>query len=286
MRRSARGSHRAAIAPVVAALLFACLSCSGSTEPDNADGASAGGGKATPSPTAPPGRYRTLPEPCGAVPREVLAKLLPGTAGASAAPEGSSDEGAKDSNGGKATLTYDTDRRVGCEWSGTGDTWNRHLSIDFKRVVSYDPSVSDEEQAQEEYLQAAGEVQSPVGAKRSEPPREGRAHGKSPDGGRADSPGSRGSSGPSKEPEETSSDSASPRIVSGIGDEAFLQNRLRADAAEPHREVSIVFRKENVIVAVMLQEWSLASGQVPSSSAMQVGTHLLAQQLAKRLGEQ
>lgn len=258
-------------APLVAVLLAAGASCTGSSGADEPGGTPVGSGENEPSPSAVPGRYRTLPEPCSAVPQKVLDRVLPG--GRSGSPslddfqkgeDGGNGE-ASGTSGGKALLTYDTDRRVGCEWSGENGTRNRRIRVDFERVVSYDPAVSDEEQAQEEYLAAAGNADVPTGGRSSVP---------STGGGRSPVSGA------------PPSGTASPRQVPGIGDEAFLEDRLRADAAEPHREITMVFRKENVIVQVTLREWPLESGRMPSGSAMQTDTHLLARELAKQLGEE
>ncbi|MCZ0980021.1 DUF3558 domain-containing protein [Streptomyces diastatochromogenes] len=100
--------------------------------------------RARPPPLAPPGRYRTLFEPCGAVPQATLKDLLPGAA---TLPDAERDKAYR----GVAAVTYDTDRRVGCTWKAdTPDTSDR-LSLDIERVVSYDAAVSDDDRAQEVY---------------------------------------------------------------------------------------------------------------------------------------
>ncbi|MFE1784907.1 hypothetical protein ACFW9F_20570, partial [Streptomyces sp. NPDC059506] len=62
--------------------------------------------------------------------------------------------GAEDYDG-EARLTYDTDRRAGCKWSGRDSAADHYLSVDFERVVSYDTAVSDDDQAQQEFLALA-----------------------------------------------------------------------------------------------------------------------------------
>lgn len=47
--------------------------------------------------------------------------------------------------------TFDTDRRVGCSWKSEAADASRSVTIDFERVVSYDPAVSDEDRAREVY---------------------------------------------------------------------------------------------------------------------------------------
>ncbi|MFD6812223.1 DUF3558 domain-containing protein, partial [Streptomyces anthocyanicus] len=109
-------------------------------------------------PVAPPGRYRTLFEPCGAVPQAALRELLPGTVALSDV------ERAKALRG-TAAVTYDTDRRVGCTWSAdTADGGSHRLVLDVERVVSYDPTVSDATRAQEVYTrkQLAAGIAVPV----------------------------------------------------------------------------------------------------------------------------
>src|SRR4051794_18428613 len=88
----------------------------------------------------PPGKYRTLPQPCAALGPDRLRQLVPGVA----------------DYAGRESLTYDTDRRVGCSWQGKADDGTvRSLSVDFVRVVSYDPGVSDEVQAEMDFEQRA-----------------------------------------------------------------------------------------------------------------------------------
>ncbi|MET9674954.1 DUF3558 domain-containing protein [Streptomyces sp. NPDC006482] len=97
------------------------------------------------TPAAPPGRYRTLFEPCGSVPQAMLKDLLPGAA---ALPEAERATVYR----GTAAVTYDTDRRVGCTWKADTPETSHRLVLDVERVVSYDPAVSDDARAQEVYL--------------------------------------------------------------------------------------------------------------------------------------
>ncbi|MFJ3903130.1 DUF3558 domain-containing protein [Streptomyces sp. NPDC090025] len=92
--------------------------------------------------TAAPGRYRTLFEPCGAVPQATLKDLLPGAAGL---PDGERERAYR----GTAAVTFDTDRRVGCAWKADAPDATHRLTLDIERVVSYDPGVSDDDRAQE-----------------------------------------------------------------------------------------------------------------------------------------
>lgn len=118
------------------------------------------------APVAPPGRYRTLFEPCGAVPQATLKDLLPGAA-ALADPE--RDKAYR----GVAAVTYDTDRRVGCTWKADTPDISHRLVLDIERVVSYDTAVSDDDRAQEVYVRkqlAAGIPLAPTAPPTTTPP--------------------------------------------------------------------------------------------------------------------
>ncbi|MFK8912030.1 DUF3558 domain-containing protein, partial [Streptomyces sp. YS-3] len=124
---------------LLVALVAGCSSGSG-TDGTTTD-SKAGVPKAA---AAPPGRYRTLPEPCRAVNKSVLKGMLPGAA------ELPEDQQAK-AYAGAAELTYDTDRRVGCRWKDEAADGVHRLYVDFERVVSYDPAVSDDDRAKAVY---------------------------------------------------------------------------------------------------------------------------------------
>lgn len=142
-QRTARGRRAApAAALLIAVLATAGLSgCTGSdSKPGADDSASDDSGTGV---SAEPGRYDTLPEACGAVSAKTLHRLLPG------------GTEADKSYDGQATVTYDIDRRDGCRWKVATPSGTRYLTLDFERVVSYDPSVSDEDRALELYEKKA-----------------------------------------------------------------------------------------------------------------------------------
>ncbi|MDV9194884.1 DUF3558 domain-containing protein [Streptomyces sp. Wh19] len=93
---------------------------------------------------AAPGKYRTLPEACRAVETSTLKDLLPGAGELT-------EEQQQKVYEGTASVTYDTDRRVGCSWKSEDPSSSRTLFIGFERVVSYDPAVSDDDRAGEVY---------------------------------------------------------------------------------------------------------------------------------------
>ncbi|MEU4180713.1 DUF3558 domain-containing protein [Streptomyces sp. NPDC026589] len=131
-----------AYVPGVALLAALVVGCSAGSD-SNANGADSKAGSPTVTP-APPGKYETLPAPCRAVPRGMLKDLLPGAA------ELPGDQQEKVFRG-SASVTYDTDRKVGCGWKSDAPNATRSLSIDFERVVSYDPAVSDDDRADTVY---------------------------------------------------------------------------------------------------------------------------------------
>ncbi|KUH35617.1 MULTISPECIES: hypothetical protein [Streptomyces] len=140
MQRRAYATGLAALlAALSATTLAGCDSGSGSdgSDVDAKAGTTAGT-------VVQPGRYRTLYEPCGAVSRGTLQNMLPAVTTLT-------PEQRERVLRGTAAVTYDTDRRAGCAWKAEGPDAIHHLTLDFERVVSFDPSVSDETRAQEVY---------------------------------------------------------------------------------------------------------------------------------------
>ncbi|MBW1597516.1 DUF3558 domain-containing protein [Streptomyces sp. JJ38] len=149
-----------------------------------------------------PGRYRTLPEPCGSLDRDALRKAL--------FPEGDGEGSTASTHptdsvlDGEAAVTFDTDRRVGCSWKSSTPLGSRHLSLDFERVVSYDPEVSDDDRALELFDLRAAEAGIPA-----EPPAgDGGGEGDGEETGE-----------PSKEPTREPSDSESTPASGTASDE-------------------------------------------------------------------
>ncbi|TWV40355.1 DUF3558 domain-containing protein, partial [Streptomyces misionensis] len=139
-----RKAYVTGTAALLAALLTGCTGGSGgSGAADDANPGDAG----TATAAAQPGRYRTLPEPCGAVGHDTLDSLLPGI-------RQIADPAQRDkAYQGEAELTYDTDRKVGCRWKVPSADATDRLSVDLERVVSYDNTVSDDDQAGKLYQQ-------------------------------------------------------------------------------------------------------------------------------------
>ncbi|MEU3148544.1 MULTISPECIES: hypothetical protein [unclassified Streptomyces] len=305
--------QRRAYVPGVAALLAALLAgCTGSSgdgsQSDNSNPGSAG----TASQAAQPGRYATLPEPCGSVGTETLGRLLPGIG------EMTDETRRTKAYEGEPTLTYDTDRKVGCGWKVESAGATNRLVIDFERVVSYDNAVSDDSQAGELFAtkQDAADLPEPTTTESVPAGTDDDADGADEEGGgpsagpdasespssdvsdasgTSDSPGSSGSSGsPSSTGTSGTSGSASPsvppaglqpRLLDGFGDEAFIDDELSSSGSTvKQRTVTVAFRTSNVIVTIEYTEQPATVGAVPDSKEMQDRARNLASLLADSLG--
>ncbi|WAX78647.1 DUF3558 domain-containing protein [Streptomyces sp. KMM 9044] len=298
--------QRRAYVPGAAALLAALLAgCTGSSgdgsQSDNSNPGSAG----TASQAAQPGRYTTLPEPCGVVGTETLDQLLPGIG------EMVDEAQRTKAYEGEPTLTYDTDRKVGCGWKVESAEATNRLVIDLERVVSYDNAVSDDSQAGELFAtkQDAADLPEPTatepgsadtddgadeedGSASADPDASG-----SPSTDASDSPDSSGSSdsgslastgtsatsGPAS-PAVPPAD-LQPRVLDGFGDEAFIDDELGSSGSTvKQRTVTVAFRTSNVIVTIEYAEQPTSVGAVPDSKEMQDRARKLASLLADSLG--
>ncbi|MFD5680675.1 DUF3558 domain-containing protein [Streptomyces bacillaris] len=291
-----------AYVPGVALLAALAVGCSAGSGGGASDADSKPGNPAVT--TAPPGKYRTLPAPCRAVPDSTLKDLLPGIDQLSRQQQEKALRGA-------ATITYDTDRKVGCSWKSTAPDSSRNLTIDFERVVSYDPAVSDEDRARALYVKKENAAElpgtgggSPEKGKGATASAEGEEREKEKgtskpgdDQGSAD-PSASSSASPSAAPSPSASSSVSasgapgpsgsgdedlrPRVLDGLGDAAFLDDLLtRAGSTAQHRTVSVVFRTSNVLVTVRYGEQPALVTKVPDSKELQEKARSLARKLAE-----
>ncbi|MGQ4354660.1 DUF3558 domain-containing protein [Streptomyces drozdowiczii] len=290
-------------AVLIAALAAGCTGNSGTSDsvPDGKPGTLTAS-------AAPPGKYRTLPDACRAIPLATLKDLLPGTADMPEAQQDKVLEGA-------ATVTYDTDRRIGCRWKSDAPEGTRSIHLDFERVVSYDTSVSDDDRAREVYAKKETAADLPDSGL---PPEEspdaspsGSGHadsgtdGKTGDGGTEDKSDKKGSAkdGAKDDGSTESSDGAEaadgasagssddpasgslagtlqPRLLDKLGDSAFLDDSLvPAGSTARHRTVSVVFRTSNVIVTVEYTAQPALTTEVPDSKELQEKAQALAGQL-------
>ncbi|MEV7116230.1 DUF3558 domain-containing protein [Streptomyces anulatus] len=283
-----------AYVPGVALLAALVVGCSAGSD-SNANGADSKAGSPTVTP-APPGKYLTLPAPCRAVPRGTLKDLLPGAA------QLPGDQQEKVFRG-SASVTYDTDRKVGCSWKSDAPNATRSLSIDFERVVSYDPAVSDDDRADTVYAKkekAAGLSSSatpgPDAEKNTGTPGE-KEKGKGADAEEPEDPA--GDATASADPSSSSSpsggaggsgvgpeDALPSRVLDNLGDAAFLHDLpTRAGSTAQHHTVSVVFRTSNVVVTVRYAEQPALVTQVPDSKELQEKAQALARKLAETLSE-
>jgi hypothetical protein len=287
-----RKAYVSGVAALLAALLAGCTGGSSDDGPtDDANPGSAG----TASAAAEPGRYRTLPEPCTSVGQDTLDSLLPGIL------QISGEEQQEKAYAGEATSTFDTDRKVGCRWKVESAAATDHLLVDFERVVSYDTAVSDDNQAERLFATEVEKADLPVPVSPSVTSDVESGTG-SPTAGPTDaaaasapvsSPSSSASpsspSSPSSASSATSSSSApttdlQPRLLDGLGDEAFLDDALsRSGSTAQQRTVTVAFRTSNVIVTIEYEEQPATVGVAPDSKEMQDKAQKLAAQLADTL---
>ncbi|MFI2616471.1 DUF3558 domain-containing protein [Streptomyces sp. NPDC018584] len=292
--------QRKVYAPGVAAALLAALlaGCTGgSGGGDGADDSKPGDTGSAAAP-AEPGKYRTLPEPCGEVEPGTLDAMLPGLTEMG---EGEQREKAYE---GTPTVTYDTDRRVGCRWKVESSGASHHLLVDFERVVSYDGTVSDDDRAAEVYSTKLREAGLPVPASSdADDEDENNENGKDDKDGKGGKDGKEEkgdkAQGGTKDRTEPGDDDATsttepatppaglePRSLEDLGDEAFLDDALTtAASATRHRTVTVVFRTSNVIVTIEYDEQPGRRTDVPDSKEMQDKALELADGLAGKFDE-
>ncbi|MEU3508568.1 DUF3558 domain-containing protein [Streptomyces longwoodensis] len=278
--------QRKAYVTGVAALLAALLAgCTGGSDDGGSDDNSKSGQAGTVTAPAQPGKYATLPEPCGAVPRGTLDSLLPGIR---QLPDQQQREAAYD---GSATLTFDTHRKVGCRWKVESSEATDHLSVDLERVVSYANAVSDDAQAEQLFAGKRDAADLPEPAP-SGTGATGGAGGGTPSAGASTSPAgtspagaSAGSGTPSPSASSsTASADLQPRTLDDLGDEAFLNDVLSSSGSTAkQRTITVAFRTSNVIVTVQYEEQPATVGAVPDSKEMQDKARKLASQLADAL---
>ncbi|WP_328561974.1 DUF3558 domain-containing protein [Streptomyces coelicoflavus] len=286
--------QRKAYVPGVAALLAALLAgCTGGSEGGATADDSNPGQPGVATEAAEPGKYRTLPEPCGAVGNKTLDALLPGIE------EITDEEQREKAYAGEPTLAYDTDRKVGCRWKVESAEATDHLFVDFERVVSYDGSVSDDNEAEQLFAKQveAADLPEPVvsgpeesGSASDSPsgsPSSSAGESGEPAGGAGGTPSTSSSSSPSGSGSslDTTPAEVQPRLLDDLGDEAFVDDALGdSGSTAERRTVTVAFRTSNVMVTIEYAEQSATLGVVPDSEEMQDMARKLASQLADSLG--
>ncbi|MDW4908968.1 DUF3558 domain-containing protein [Streptomyces sp. ADMS] len=274
-----RKAYVPGVAALIAALLAGCTGGSGSG--DTAEDSKPGDAGTTTA-AAQPGRYLTLPEPCGAISNDALDSLLPGIG------QLTDEDQREQAYAGESTLTYNTDRKVGCRWKVESTDATDHLLVDLERVVSYDNSVSDDSKATELFAIKVADADLPEPVTSATPTESA-------------SPSASGSASPSASATSTSTNAASasasvspdadadaesaaalqPRLLDGLGDEAFLDDELNAaGSTAQQRTVTVAFRTSNVIVTIEYVEQPRTLGTAPDSKEMQDRARKLASQFA------
>ncbi|WP_328969102.1 DUF3558 domain-containing protein [Streptomyces sp. NBC_00239] len=278
------------IAVVLAALVTGCSAGSGADgqQTDNKAGGTAA--------VAPPGKYRSLPEPCRSVGSKRLKEMLP-------ASPALTTEQVEQLYAGKADPSYDADRRVGCRWKSETSDATRLLYVGYERVVSYDSAVSDDDRAREVYERQLEAAHLPVAAATTPPatgasgaPSSGAASaptaattsasGAPASGAPASgAPGSGAAGTPGGSPSSSTGPGAPPlgsRRLDNLADSAFLEDKLGAAGPTAQaRTVRIVFRTSNVIVTVEYTVQPTQRGVTPDSEETQVSAQELAAGLAE-----
>ncbi|MDF3141961.1 MULTISPECIES: DUF3558 domain-containing protein [unclassified Streptomyces] len=291
--------QRKAYVSGVAALLAALLAgCTGSSDSGGTTDDANPGDSGTATAVAEPGRYRTLPDPCDVVGEETLDSLLPGVQ------ELTDEEQREKAYEGTPTLTFDTDRKVGCRWKVESAEATDHLFVDFERVVSYDGAVSDDTEAQELFAtqQEAADLPEPTSSETgggdegtsTTEPSGSPSPSSSPSTSASGSASGSGSASSSASPSGSGSGSTDgtipeelqPRVLEDLGDEAFLDDELSSSGSTAQqRTVTVVFRTSNVIVRIEYEEQPTTVGTVPDSEEMQDRAQKLAARLADALSE-
>ncbi|KUO11582.1 hypothetical protein [Streptomyces sp. DSM 15324] len=277
--------HRKAYVSGIAALLAALLAgCTGSSDNGGSTDDSNPGDAGTASAAARPGKYTTLPEACSAVGRPTLDSLLPGIA------QLIDDKQRETAYDGEATLTFDTDRKVGCRWKVQSADATDHLFVDLERVVSYDNSVSDDDEAEELFARkvTAADIPQPAASESGTGSPSGTASSSSstppsPPSSPSSSPSASGSGSAGASPSSTPTD-LQPRLLDDLGDEAFVNDVLSSSGSTvKQRTVTVAFRTSNVIVTIEYEEQPATVGPVPDSKEMQDKARKLASRLADSL---
>lgn len=281
--------HRKAYVSGIAALLAALLAgCTGSSDNGGSTDDSKPGEAGTASAAARPGKYTTLPEACGAVGRPTLDSLLPGIG------QLLDDKQRETAYDGEATLTFDTDRKVGCRWKVQSTDATDHLFVDLERVVSYDNLVSDDDEAAELFARkvTAADIPQPAASESGTGSPSSTASPSSPSSPASSSSGAAASSAPPSasgsgtagaSPSSTPTD-LQPRLLDDLGDEAFVNDVLSSSGSTvKQRTVTVAFRTSNVIVTIEYEEQPATVGTVPDSKEMQDKARKLASRLADSL---
>ncbi|MFG3117119.1 hypothetical protein ACGF4C_22285 [Streptomyces sp. NPDC048197] len=90
---------------------------------------------------------------------------------------------------------------------------------------------------------------------------------------------------PTTDPSAGAGASTAPRVLDGLADAAFLNDKLITADSGVHRDITVVFRTSNVIVTITYDQWSTDKSMLPESQELQDKARSLADELADRLAE-
>lgn len=307
-------------AAAAAVLAVALAGCTGSDGPTGAVDSQSGEAGASSVP-APSGKYSTLPEPCTAVSTGTLEELLPGAEEESEESEESGEDAEealagepdltydadrlvgcsweRETTEGGHQLELRFERIVSYDDEISDD--EQAAQIYAERADEHDVDVTDDppdlpDKAGTGNASGGGPASGGAGAT---VPQDGAAEGgpDAADDGGTDGDGTdgdgtdgegtpAGSSGSSESPGDDGEGddpaaTLAPRLLDGIGDESFLDDRTVG--AGKQREVTVVFRTSNVVVTLTYDHWDTAAAEPPGTAELQQRAQQVAEQLADRL---
>ncbi|MFW6723580.1 hypothetical protein ACHZ98_26175 [Streptomyces sp. MAR4 CNY-716] len=314
-------AQAAATAAVLAVALSGCTASDGGS--GAVDSGSGGAGAA--SVPVPSGKYSTLPEPCTALSTGKLDDLLPGAdeetdddaetaEEAEEALAGQPDltydanrqvgcRWERETTEGGHKLELQFERIVSYDDEVSDD--QQAAQIYAERAGEHDVDVSSDRPDLPDKpdtgntsggVPATGESSPPAGGKggdggdgASDDPGPG---GKDDDGAGSTDAAADGGTDGSTEPGSGSPDDDSspaetiaPRLLDGIGDESFLDDKATGAGAGVQREVTVVFRTSNVVVTITYDQWHTAGSEPPDSAELQQRVQQVADQLADQFAD-
>ncbi|MER6305062.1 hypothetical protein [Streptomyces sp. NPDC001657] len=309
----------------VAALAVGLAGCSGGPGTDGDAADAKGGDPAATSQSAEPGRYQTLPEACGLPSRSTVRGMLPGDgqqlsdAEADKLYGGQADitydtdrrvgcHWTRETDAGTRHLSLDIQRVVSYDAAVSDDDKAQGI-YDSKELAAQIPSgggtgsspTAPPSKSTKDAKDTKGAKGKDTGGAKSGEPASGKAPaGKASASGK---PGTGASANPSASPGGDASEdkstastappttdpsagaSTAPRVLDGLADAAFLNDKLITADSGVHRDVTVVFRTSNVIVTITYDQWSTDKSMLPESQELQDKARSLADELADRLAE-
>ncbi|UZJ30715.1 hypothetical protein [Streptomyces endophytica] len=308
----------------VAALAAGLAGCTGGPGTDGDAADAKGGDPAATSQSAEPGRYQTLPEACGLPSRSTVRAMLPGDGQHLSGTEADKLYGGqaditydtdrrvgchwtRETDAGTRHLSLDIQRVVSYDAAVSDDDKAQEI-YDSKELAAQIPSGGGAGSSPTAPpSKGAKGTKSTEDAKDTKSAKGGAtAAGKNPEktpsgesgkDGATGKPGAGASANPSGDPSAASTApsttdpsasgdaSTAPRVLDGLADAAFLNDKLITADSGVHRDVTVVFRTSNVIVTITYDQWSTDKSMLPESQELQDKARSLADELSDRLAE-